>query len=155
MARWTEWHPLPDAGLRGGPLNRFGIYEIRLVRSLGSPIPIPRFCARDSTGVIYIGRSGLKRQQTGRTISHRLAEFLRGPHRAGRKYKRFEAALRQLMMFRQHRLEVRGLFLPDDQIGLREAKRLCSYRDKFGELPPFNSSLPTTKANRSKRRAAI
>ncbi len=37
-----------------------------------------------------------------------------------------------------HRLEVRALFLPDDEIVAAETGGLIGYRRTYGELPPFN-----------------
>jgi hypothetical protein len=42
----------------------------------------------------------------------------------------------------EHRLEVRALFLPDEEIIVAEAGELTNYRQRHGELPPFNAADP-------------
>lgn len=145
MSTWTDWIDIERAELKQGPLNDFGVYEIRAVNSKGQPIPISRLVGVDRLGCLYVGRSGFRHQKTRRTIANRIKEFLRGPHSGGTTYARAKTTLQQGQKFSSHRLQVRAIFLPDDKIELEESKALYGYFRRHAELPPCNSALPKKK----------
>ena len=146
MNEWTPWHEIDKAKSPTGPLDDFGIYQIRIVNVSGAPIPISRFCRIDADGLIYIGRSGFRRQQNHRTIANRIREFTQLQHSGGITYDRIKPLLQHHPQFADHRLQVRGCFLEDGQIKAAETQLLSDYLATYGELPPCNSSLPQTIA---------
>jgi hypothetical protein len=140
---WTDWIDIDLAKSKRGQFNNFGIYEIRVVDSRGQPIPISRLIGVDYPGVLYIGRSGLRNQKTKRTIANRIQEFLRQKnHSGGITYARAKKILQQEKKFSGHRLQVRAIFLADEEIKSKEAKVLRDYFSIHAELPPCNSALP-------------
>lgn len=145
MENWTAWLSCESAKDAGGPLNIFGVYQIRIASS-DEPFSIARLCAVDREGTIYYGRSGLQNQSSHRTIANRIKEFLRGQHSGGKTYARIKARLGDLPQFRGYRLQFRGMGLIDQDIKNREADLLYRYTTVYGELPPCNSSLPKTAA---------
>lgn len=145
MSGWTDWIDIDFAESKEGPLNDFGVYEIRAVDSKGQPVPIKRLVGVDMLGRLYVGRSGFSHQKTKRTIANRIREFLRGRHSGGVTYARAREILQQTQKFSGHRLQVRAMFLPDDKIESGESKVLYDYFSKHAELPPCNSALPKKK----------
>lgn len=64
MSRWSDWIDIELAKSRQGPLNDFGVYQIRAVTLSGEPIPISRIVGVDSSGILYVGRSGYRHQRS-------------------------------------------------------------------------------------------
>ena len=142
MSNWTDWVEIESAKSRRGPLNDFGIYQIRVVEPSGGPISIGRLAGVDSLGILYVGRSGCRHQQTDRTIANRIREFLQRAHSGGITYVRAKKTLQRVPRFSGHRLQVRAMFLPDEEIDETESSILHKYFSEYAELPPCNSSLP-------------
>lgn len=145
MNNWTDWIDIDLAKSKRGPLNDFGVYEIRAIDSKGVPIAISRLVGVDDLGVLYIGRSGYRHQKTERTIANRIREFLRQTHSGGVTYERARQTLSQSQKFSDHRLQVRAMFVPDEKIDSTERTLLHNYFSKHGEVPPCNSVLPKSE----------
>jgi hypothetical protein len=142
MSNWTDWIDIDLAKSNQGPLNDFGIYEIRVVDSKGQPVPISRLVGVDSVGLLYVGRSGYRWQKTHRTVANRVGEFIRQQHSGGITYARARETLQKTKRFSDHCLQIRGMFLPDKEIDLAEIKVLRNYFSEHAELPPCNSAFP-------------
>jgi hypothetical protein len=144
MERWSKWFDINNKDkLKQELQNKYGIYEIRIVVSNGSPIKIMRFSNKvDSIGLLYIGRSGYSRQKTNRTLFKRIDEFSKQHHSGGKTYDKANKVLQHNRAFRNHKLQVRVMFLPDKEINAAESRELNRYFEKFAELPPCNSSFP-------------
>lgn len=142
MKDWSSWQDIESAKSKGGNLNDFGIYEIRVVNRNKEAIPICRFVGRDSQGLIYIGRSGYRWQKTGRTIANRIKEFAQQQHSGGIAYARIQKVLAGQSEFSGHRLEARGVVLPDEEINKAEINAIDEYFSMHAELPPCNSAFP-------------
>lgn len=139
---WTNWISIGIASSRKSPLDDYGIYKIRIVDKVSNVIPIGRLNRIDDSGVLYIGRSGFRYQNTERTVANRLDEFLNESHSGGKTYGLASAVLKKSLMFSGHLLEAQALYLKDDEIEEGEAKELRDYFLNFAELPPLNSSFP-------------
>jgi len=137
--RWTPWVDVELAKSRKGPFSDYGIYQIRAVTPAGEPIPISRLAAVDPLGILYIGRSGYRRQHTRRTVAHRIGEFLRRQHSGGHTYARAVKVMRRNPAFAGHRLQARARFFSDDEIDAAEGETLREYFLTCAELPPCNS----------------
>ena len=142
MGNWSSWEDIAFAKSKDGKLNDFGIYKIRVVNRNGEAIPIFRFVGIDRQGLIYVGRSGYRSQKTGRTIANRIREFVKQQHSGGITYARAEKVLEREGKFFEHRLQVRAMFLPDEEIDRTEKKVLRDYFSQYAELPPCNSAFP-------------
>lgn len=142
MNDWSSWQDIKSAKTKGGNLNDFGIYEIRVVNRNKEAIPIFRFVGCDSQGLIYIGRSGYRWQKTGRTIANRIKEFVQQQHSGGTTYARAHKVLIGQSEFSGHRLEARGKILPDEEIKKAEKNAIDEYFSMHAELPPCNSAFP-------------
>lgn len=100
------------------------------------PPQIQRLVGADPSGLVYIGRSGLRASGNGRTVANRMREWLAIWHPGAALYDKAKT------MLGNHRLQVRALFLHDEGIVATEAEELINYRRRHGELPPFNSVDP-------------
>jgi hypothetical protein len=139
MSEWTSWHSVENYNNYADKLNGFGVYQIRIVDSGENPIAICRFCAIDTDGIIYFGRSG---SNGNRTIANRIREFTQQRHSGGRTYARVSSIWSQNSQFKNHYLQARGRFLPTNEICEAEARLIYEYESIFGELPPCNSARP-------------
>jgi hypothetical protein len=148
MREWTSWYSVENYNDYADKLNRFGVYQIRIVDSGGNPISICRFCGIDENGFIYFGRSGFK---GFRTIANRIQEFTQKRHSGGRTYARVSSIWSQNFQYKNHYLQVRGRFSPINEICEAEAKLIIceaearliyEYESIFGELPPCNLARP-------------
>lgn len=143
-AGWGSWHEIERANFN--ERDYFGIYEIQMVNQLGHPIPISRIGGIDKEGIIYIGRSGLKRP---RTLSRRLHEFQIGKHSGAKTYELVSEVLERLKpAYSNHKLQYRAIHLPVDkvkgdmpEIVFKEGRALGDYFSKYAELPPCNSNF--------------
>ena len=54
MSKWSNWIDIELVKSQRGPVNDFGIYQIRAVTALGDPIPISRLVGSDPLGILYI-----------------------------------------------------------------------------------------------------
>jgi hypothetical protein len=145
MDRWSDWIDIELAKSQHGLLSDFGVYQIRVVTPSGEPISISRMVGVDSLGILYVGRSGYRHQRSKRTVANRIREFLRQQHSGGVTYARAKDTLQRASQFSDHRLQVRAMFLPDEEIDAKESGILRDYFSRHGELPPCNSQLPTAR----------
>ena len=136
MSDWSEWHNIEEAARKNGIFKGYGIYEIRILACSGVPIPIHRFVGVDPYGLCYIGRSGFRTARTRRMIANRIQEWLDVWHPGAAAYESAKCLLPE------HGLQVRALFLQDEEIEAAEASELRSYKRQYGELPPFNAVDP-------------
>lgn len=143
MSRWTNWYDIQQARSSHGPLaDRYGLYRIRIViASKGRQprrVPIRRLVGVDSDGVIYIGRSGVRRNGQ-RDIANRVNEFLHQQHSAGVRYNRH---VKRKLRRRGYELQVSGRSVADDSLKASEASALRKYLKIHAELPPLNNNQP-------------
>ncbi|MBZ0124931.1 MAG: hypothetical protein K8F32_01035 [Rhodocyclaceae bacterium] len=131
---------IEEAKERNGKLKEYGLYQIHAVKPSGKPIPIPRMRMSDRDGILYIGRSGLKRKSPVRTLANRIREFENKQHSGGITYADAASRLKGVPRYAGHQLEVRAMFLPDAMIVQEEARIIKNYFRKYAELPPCNSS---------------
>jgi hypothetical protein len=136
MSEWSSWFVVEEAAAVV-LLEDYGIYQVRIVDHLENRArPIPRLVAVDTSGLCYIGRSGFCTSGNRRTIANRMREWSAIWHPGAALYYKAKP------MLGNHRIEVRGLILPDERIVTTESQELIDYRDRYGELPPFNSVDP-------------
>jgi len=163
-AEWGDWHEIDRAHL--DERNCFGIYQIRMVDKVGRPIPISRIVGIDEEGVIYIGRSGPKKP---RTLAQRIREFQKGAHSGAKTYRLMNENCESFKhLYSSHRLQYRAMHLQASEditniikqkealigedfsyrtkIELMEGVAVINYVNRYGELPPCNSSFPMWKA---------
>lgn len=140
MSKWSEWCDIENAATRKGSFEDWGIYEIRIVNRDGVPYKIGRVVGVDSSGLSYVGRSGFRTARTTRTIANRIEEWLSVWHPGAAAYHNAKLLLDGAVP--DHRLEVRAMFLSDEDIEDAEVGELRNYRRSYGELPPFNSADP-------------
>ena len=144
MSNWADWVSIETAKSKRGPFNHLGIYQIRAVTPAGESIPIHRLVGIDSSGILYIGRSGYN---SNRSIANRIGEFVRQQHSGRQKhsggvtYARAKPILERAPQFSGHHLQVRAKLLSTkEDIDLAEAKALDEYFSEHAELPPCNSA---------------
>jgi len=143
---WTTWQNIEIAKSKKGAFQDFGIYQIRATNRNSNVIPIQRLNGVGVLGILYIGRSGFRNQNTARTVARRLSEFVMEGHSGGITYGLAYAVLNKNPDFSGHSLEVQAKFLQDADIEKSEAMALREYFLKFAELPPFNSAFPNKKS---------
>jgi len=141
MAEWSEWIDIERACARVGPFGDYGIYQVRVVMKDGLPFSITRFASVDSSGLVYIGRSGFRKNGRGRTVANRLREWLTLQHSGANTYAR-AAPILDASVYADRRLQARAMFVPDEEIEAAEARTLDEYFSRHAELPPCNSSTP-------------
>jgi hypothetical protein len=144
IGSWSKWYGFTnDGSLFNFTNDTYGIYKVRGIDKNGLTINIPRIGGIDKEGILYIGRSGLKRNRSFRSILRRLSEFYFGNHSGGwTSDLSYEYCLSYQKAFKNYRYEASILQVPDKEIEKREAKELEDYFVKYGELPPYNSSFP-------------
>jgi hypothetical protein len=146
MGLWSDWIDIELARSWRGPFNDFGIYQVRAVTSRGEPIPINRLVAVDPSGTLYIGRSGYRRRSSNRTIANRIREFVQQQHSGGIAYARANPVLQRVPHFSGHRLQVRAMFLADEEI---DAEESCAFEIIFPlTLSCHHSTLNYQKQDR-------
>ncbi len=111
------------------------------------PIPIPRMCETDPDGVIYIGRSGYKTQQTDRSLGIRIWEFAQERHSGAETYylAKWGCNCFQRGPYEGHKLQYRVRHVPSGTqkaVDDAEIEALAVYFTQYGELPPCNSNFP-------------
>lgn len=137
MPKWRKWQPIEDVYHNVGLLAQKGLYQIRMINPENRTIPIPRLCGVDPEGIVYIGKSIRLRP--------RIESFLKGRHSGGGLYRLAYQRLRKFQPYRDFSLQFRVIVCAQDEIGVKEANLLRRYFRRFGELPPFNSTVPGGK----------
>jgi hypothetical protein len=141
--QWSEWVDIDRACATGGVFGDYGIYEIRLlIPKTNTPATVFRFVGVDTSGLIYIGRSGFRRRGRGRTVANRLREWITQQHSGANTYSKAVSILDRSPTLADRKLQVRAMFVPDEQIAAAEAEALAEYFAIHAELPPCNSSTP-------------
>jgi hypothetical protein len=107
---WSEWADINEAAKKTGSFEDYGIYQVRIVNSESGPHQIHRLVGVDQFGLGYIGRSGMRATGNQRTVANRMREWQAIWHPGAALYNKAKTLLGD------HRLEVRALFLPDDEI---------------------------------------
>jgi hypothetical protein len=143
VGQWSEWVDIDRACATTGNFGDYGIYEVRLfIPRTNTPATIFRFVGVDTLGLIYIGRSGFRRKGRGRTIANRLREWITQQHSGANTYAKAISTLDGSPTLADRKLQVRAMFVPDEQIEAAEAGALAEYFAIHAELPPCNSSTP-------------
>jgi hypothetical protein len=124
------------------PSNKYsdqwsGVYRIFVPNKI-----IDRFCGKDGTGTLYIGKSGTGRLSWS-TLRTRIKEIAGGKHHATRGWsskviqqKYPWEALATEWAYTEMRTNYKGEKIP--AASLAETWLLRSYNDSFGEYPPLN-----------------
>lgn len=117
------------------------------VYTLKSPIPVCRALEKDDEGVLYIGKGVIL------SPFHRLGNLINAlnntdsRHEAGVRYNKLRMANDQgttpqpdyISKYPLNTLILRIEIL--EHPAVEEQNRLCTYLEKFGELPPLNRRL--------------
>lgn len=132
---WADWRPLTAQSGRHGS----AAYKLRLVVN-GEPVPIPRFFAPDSEGILCIGETN--------NMERRRRAFVRAI-RTGRGHSSGD------LLCQLERAELLGRMWPgrayEYSFSLLESKAaakalqdesLEAYLLRYGDAPPLNSSIP-------------
>lgn len=126
---WSKWLKLSKQNIKNLP-KKTGVYQISY------PKKIPRLLTVDKEGILMIGH-------TGETLKNRINEFFKavtkntGGHSEGIRFW----MLRLEDFLKPAKLRVRSRITRDkNQARKLENKLLKEYQDKYGELPPLNSS---------------
>ncbi len=140
--QWTDWVDIDRACTTSGLFGAYGIYQIRISQpKLNAPANIFRFVGVNTSGLIYIGRSGFRKRGRGRTVANRVREWIISQHSGANTLEKAVPTLDKSQWL-DRKLQVRAMFLPDNQIEEAEAKALADYFAEHAELPPCNSSTP-------------
>jgi hypothetical protein len=143
IGQWSEWVDLDRACSASGVFGDYGIYEVRLfMPKTNMPATLFRFVGVDTSGLIYIGRSGFRERGRGRTVANRLREWITQQHSGANTYAKAVSTLDRSPTLADRKLQVRAMFVPDEQIEAKEAEALAEYFAIHAELPPCNSSTP-------------
>ena len=132
---WSSWSIVSRTCNHRGP----AIYQIRVI-SDRIPMAIPRFLARDASGLVSIGMSS--NMESRRRSFNRALRRGRG-HSEGNllyildSYSNFDTWLRDSQL--QYRYAVMEYSARAKEI---EEVLLKSYFLRFGEVPPLNSAIP-------------
>jgi len=133
--KWRHWTDIEKTSGWNGP----AIYRVRMLAG-GRPVSIPRFLAKDRSGIVSIGMTG--------RMEERRRQFLSG-FRRGRGHS--EANLLHLLLkhtslqrsFGRFELQYRFKSVSSRVAATTaEAKELIRYVKRYGEVPPLNSALP-------------
>ena len=118
--------------------SKIGVYFIIALGRNSQPIKIKRLLEDDSSGILYIGK-------TERGFKDRMSQF-NHTLRSKKNYNSHSAAFlikstHKLKNYvEKHRLIVE--IFPSKDPDRKEYIELKKYQNKFGELPPLNSSMP-------------
>lgn len=134
--QWSSWSTIEEAAKRNGSFEDYGIYQVRIVNFEGEPRTVQRLVGADPSGLVYVGRSGLRATGNGRTVANRMREWLSVWHPGAALYEKARPLLGD------HGVEVRARFLSDERIVADETEEIINYRRRHGELAPFNSINP-------------
>ena len=153
---WSSWEDIEQAKFKEH--GYFGIYQIRMVDGVGNPLPVGRIVDVDQEGVIYIGKAG-----PVQTLAKRIHKFEsvsklgKAKHSGGETYILLKMKLIfSDHAFKNHKLQYKVVHLDTDRIEpdlseqenfklkieREEINVLADYFNKYGELPPCNSSFP-------------
>lgn len=69
--QWSSWSTIEEAAKRNGSFEDYGIYQVRIVNFEGDPRTVQRLVGADPSGLVYVGRSGLRATGNGRTVANR------------------------------------------------------------------------------------
>jgi hypothetical protein len=133
----ARWYRIDDEAKRRGIVS--GIYRVHagVAGDAESFQAIPRLLKPDLNGRLYIGRAGVFTDRFILLMKTLNPERLTANHGFGRSYASLAAVcnrfpldcLRFTLRFSERYEQV-------------EREELAAYREEFGELPPFNGSLP-------------
>ena len=142
-ANWTEWKCFGDKGISNIP-QKGGVYQFRCVGEDGNPKPIRRLLGDDLEGFVYIGESdNLQKRIKGFWTTIQKQD--RSRHAASWTYVSHD----YYPIFPPQNLQYRYL-LVKTKIPT-EFNLLLSYRKKFMDLPPLNSSRGNYPGNWEKK----
>jgi hypothetical protein len=114
-----------------------GVYTITALSDSKTPVVLSRVGGIDKDGVLYYGKTSNLRERLRmlwRTIQN---DYKADAHPFGKRYKEF-AILRKL--FPISTLVVTCSI--EKSLETAESKLIKDYVNKYGEVPPFNSSIP-------------
>lgn len=118
-----------------------GVYRI-----FSPEVAIGRCCGEDTTGTLYVGQAGSGKGRWS-TLRSRMMSLAKGEHHVDAKWRLNEktkkrypwSGLKVQWSFTEDRTNYKGEQAPIAE--LAEAWLLTSYRDTFGEFPPWNERL--------------
>ncbi len=56
---WKEWQPFREWENNSDVPQKLGVYQVRACSERGRPMPIPRCCGVDESGLLYVGEGRL------------------------------------------------------------------------------------------------
>lgn len=130
---WSDWQRFAD--MKANPAEQFkvGVYQVRASTKDRKPVSIPRACAVDSDGILYIG-CGYLPDRVGRLM--RICEpNPKHHHNFIWVYLTFDL---ERIGDRRY-LEIR--FMEIDQFASEERRLLDEYKKRTGDIPPGNRKL--------------
>jgi hypothetical protein len=142
---WSSWRDIEHARVK--ERGYYGIYQIRMVDDAGDSLPIPRITRIDEEGIIYIGRA-VPRNTLAKRIREfqSVTQFKNVSHHGGETYNLMRFNLKYSgHAYQKHKLQYKVMRLegePKSKIEEEEINTLANYFNKYGELPPCNSSFP-------------
>ena len=112
-----------------------GVYRI-YVKTNNKELSISRFCGKDLTGLLYIGRTTDQklRQRIYQFYASSNSEMLTNNHSGGAKY--LECEIIKQTLGKNHSLYFD--FVEDNHPDYLEKQLLKEYKGLYGEYPPLN-----------------
>lgn len=147
MEEWSDWRPIDDPSAHRGA----AVYQIRLVRG-SHPVRLHRLLGSDAQGLLAIGETG---RLENRRKQFRQGRLTGAGHSEANLMWLLASGKAGLRFFKGAVLEYRFRSAPSKgEAKELEKLHIWQYIQSFGEVPPFNSSIPGRKAliANSKRR---
>lgn len=132
--KWQDWK-----GVREECQHKaYAIYEFRIIDQEGRVVSIPRFAREDQEGILCIGKASnmarrLKQFRTGveKCNGHSEAKLI---HLVNKHCDNFSIDL--------SKVQYRYCKCSESELDQIEEEHIKAYVKKYGEVPPFNSSIP-------------
>ena len=144
MSGWTEWTNISQKEEFKKLYRASGVYKLRAVHSVGSPIEIGRFQDTDKDGILLIGNS--------KRVGERIRDFYKAyeeykfsRHNVGERLFLLRFLLGNVTSFQERvcAIEFSVEELKNKNEAEAEEERLLKcYVLKYAELPPLNRNLP-------------
>lgn len=134
---YSEWMNISEPSNFNGP----AVYKIRLKDNKGSVVSIDRFLGRDAEGILCIGKTENMEGRRKRFMKgiqegtvHSEARLIYSIRTRCKKFNEKYAACQYEYCFEK--------LFTSEKATAKEAKLIKEYIIRYGEAPPFNSSIP-------------